>query len=272
MDWVMDSRGMPFRDPSGRRTAAFTLVELLVVIAVIGILAAMLLPALAGAKREAQTSSCRNNLRQLGIALQSYATEHDDALPPNNYVYDVESKDPLQRSDSWAPGLAPYDLTYSNLQAGVLWRYLATPQTYHCPADKSVVLLENGQRTTRLRTRSYNLSQAVGCDVAPSYKKFTVIGPPGPSGLFTFIDTHEDSIFDSVFGTPVPDSDYGDTWFDVPGNRHGQAACLAFADSHVEKWRWKHPKSGAQFFTQATNVLDRADLVRLQTSIKLSYD
>ena len=58
--------------------AAFTLVELLVAVAVIGILASLLFPALARAKQRAHTAHCFNNLRQLGIAARMYWDDHDD--------------------------------------------------------------------------------------------------------------------------------------------------------------------------------------------------
>lgn len=62
----------------------FTLLELLVVVAIIAILAAMLLPALAGAKEQARRIVCINNLKQLNLSLTMYIYEHDDTYPTRN--------------------------------------------------------------------------------------------------------------------------------------------------------------------------------------------
>jgi prepilin-type N-terminal cleavage/methylation domain-containing protein len=77
--WRSSPCGEPERNAA--TAAGFTLVELLVVIAILAVLAALLLPVLASAKNGGHKVRCLSNLRQVGIALQSYADDHAGRIP-----------------------------------------------------------------------------------------------------------------------------------------------------------------------------------------------
>ncbi len=95
--------------------SAFTLIELLVVIGIIGLLIALLLPAVQAAREAASRTKCANNLKQIGLAARLYEQEHQ-ALPP--------SRRGMAESPTWAWLLLPY-LEQENLyrQWAVGWPY-----------------------------------------------------------------------------------------------------------------------------------------------------
>ena len=68
----------------GRSGSGFTLIELLVVISIVALLIALLLPAVKKARETARRTVCLSNVRQLSIALHSYASEFDGLLPPSH--------------------------------------------------------------------------------------------------------------------------------------------------------------------------------------------
>ncbi len=148
-----------------RRRPGFTLLELLVVIGIIGILVALLLPAVQRAREAARRTSCRNNLRQIGIAIHNYESTYG-MFPPS-----FTARDGAEQRGSWSihGRILPF-IEQGNaarmIQLDVDWHDQVDTRvpgmrlpTYLCPSDPLVdrVRTRDGQRYVHPQSYGFNM-------------------------------------------------------------------------------------------------------------------
>ena len=242
----------PFRGGESKRSlgGAFTLLELLAVIAIIGILAALLLPALAGAKAKAQAATCLNNERQLALACAIYTDEFADRLPYNLGESEIRQSVAQNLFLNWTSPIMDWEPVPDNTNTALLTEGGIGPYTsrnaaiYRCPVDNAVSDLQ-AQQGWPHRVRSVSMNAMVGDAGSfslsgsntnnPGYKQFfRVTQIPQPSQIFIFIEEHANSISD---GYLINNSaDY--YWLRLPASYHRGRVNLSFTDGHVEGHQW----------------------------------
>lgn len=133
------------------KTRAFTFIELMVVLAVITILAALLLPALARTREIGRSTACLSNLHNIGLALQMYVNENQNVLPT---MYDQSTNGPVTNSTAINIVLLP--LTTSNI--------------FRCPSDNQGLFQVTGS--------SYSWNNLLNGQDADNLRLLTNAYPP----------------------------------------------------------------------------------------------
>ena len=140
-----------------KRTSCFTLIELLITVAIIAILAALLLPALNKARMTARKAHCINNLKQLGLVFESYAGDNQDWYP----LY-------YNKSQQWFRVFCDshyVPCTYAQSMGSVGGAAAGRKTLFWCPEDKRDPVTAPGAAGV-----SYGINSVISNDTPPAYK------------------------------------------------------------------------------------------------------
>lgn len=225
-----------------RQNGAFTLIELIVGIAITVILAASLVPALARTRTQALRITCANNLKQVGLAFRTWAIAHNGNMPMS-----------LPDSQGGATSqIGIRTLTGSQITSkGVSMMFLAasnelsTPKILFCPAEYessvrqvagSFAGTQTGTSTRVLYTNDLNVSYFIGVDASETRPRMFLTGDhnlgdnanPPTSAFGTAPSTGR---FFISLGTNCTSSTTGPAWMDSMHSKHGN---VGMADGSVE--------------------------------------
>lgn len=207
-------RGTRTVDATAR--GGFTLIEVLVVIAVIALLAAILMPVLARARESARKTTCQSNLRQIGNAFSLYLQDYDQLYP---HLNDAS----LFMGRKWRWPLQSY-LTFTGRRTGALTSEAFTPAVLVCPSDAAATQYDS-------TSYAYAASFYLAARTTPTDKQFWAAGEPMQAQSEAAVTYPARKILCGEWSSnhePVSGNDLG--WWDTRGARS-----FVFADGHVQR-------------------------------------
>ena len=198
-------------------SAAFTLLELVVVLGIVAVLAALLLTGLSRAKELARATACLSNLRQLGIATQVYALDNHGVLPEF-----------MGWLSAWSQPVDGIPMVVSrDITTGELYPYLRGNGVYVCPTER-LALGSDLEVASAARPRARGSSYAMNCLLCHNNDTARFVAPART--LFFM----EDSLgVQNIAGMVGPGDWMGAT--DSISTRHNGRGHLMFCDSHVAR-------------------------------------
>ena len=209
---------------------AFTLVELLVVVAIIAILAALLLPALAQAKTKAKNIQCLSNLRQMEIAAHVYVEDNAGYYPIAYWG------DETGNIYCWDLNVIYDDKGNATVQPGILWESQGNIQIQQCPSyNGSANWADNPYTGYNYNTSYIGHGQA---ETIEQPSKASAVNHPAKTVIFG--DGQYSGGADKFMRAPFPnpgDADFYGRFAGTQGFRHRNRSNASFCDGHAESLR-----------------------------------
>lgn len=226
-----------------RAKAGFTLIELLVVVAIIGLLTAILVPALTHAREQAKTATCLANQKTLSLAFVLYASENNDAVVscwtgPTGWVDWPKRLNGRYLTQQELANIKHLRCHIRGIEDGTLFPYINMVEVYHCPSDTRDSYDPYGGY---LAYRTYSMPNCMNGD--PGWE--THIGGgivtkktaniPEPATKYVFLEESDWRGMNMDSWVMWLDEE---GWIDVLTVWHEKQSTIAFADGHAEVHAW----------------------------------
>jgi prepilin-type N-terminal cleavage/methylation domain-containing protein/prepilin-type processing-associated H-X9-DG protein len=193
-----------------RNRHGFTLIELLVVIAIIAILAAILFPVFAQARKQAKATMCASNVRQLNLAMQLYTDDYGGHLPGYEFYQIIRDEDrPVSEGGGYS--------------------YIKSKDVFLCPMDNRARLHVPGQGTYSYTINAYIVGQTPA-ETWPERPGQKLSKFPEPARTPTLVEelTNAD---DPTYEWDINDPAF--IWQDETSNRHSGKCNVGYLDFHM---------------------------------------